>query len=465
MRKLVWIVTLACGAATADDARSVLEQAAKTIGNPRTIQYSGSGAIFTVGQNPSATAPWPRVEVKNFTRTLDYESQSGKNEGIGPQGPTPAAFLSGDKAWGQTASGNINPAPPAVAAERQLQMWLTPHGFLGAAQAGSATVKSRKVGGQKLTEVTVNHGKHRLIGTIAADGTVTEVRSWLDNPVLGDMPVVTTYSDYRDFDGIKFPTKMVQKQGDFPAFDLSVTQVRANVPVNITVPDAVRQATPPVVKVPAEKLADGVWYLTGGSHHSVAIEFRDHVVVIEAPLNEERSAAVIAEVKRSIPNKAIRYLVNTHHHFDHSGGLRTYVAEGATIVTHQSNVPFYQRTLKAERKLNPDRLSRERKKPKFVAVGALHKLSDGTRTVEIHHIQGNPHNEGILMAYLPAERLLVEVDVYSPAPPNAPPSSTPNPASVNLHDNIARLKLDVDRIVPLHGRVVTLADLRKAIGR
>ena len=91
---------------------------------------------------------------------------------------------------------------------------------------------------------------------------------------------------------------------------------------------------PPPVRVTTEKLADGIWYLTGGSHHSVLVEFADHVALIEAPQNEERSTAVIAEVKKLTPTKPIRYLVNTHHHFDHSGGLRTYVAEGATIVTH-----------------------------------------------------------------------------------------------------------------------------------
>jgi len=217
--------------------------------------------------------------------------------------------------------------------------------------------------------------------------------------------------------------------------------------------------------VTAEKLDEGVWYLTGGSHHSVALEFADHVAVIEGPLNEERSAAVITEVRKLVPAKPIRYLINTHHHFDHSGGLRAYVAEGATIVTHESNKVFYESTFKAPHTLNPDRQSRERKKAKILATGAKHVLSDGTRTLEIHHIQDNPHNSGIVMAYLPKEKLLVEVDVYTPPQPNAPPPSTPNPATVNLYENIQRLNLDVNRIAPLHGRLVTMADLRSAIGR
>ena len=258
---------------------------------------------------------------------------------------------------------------------------------------------------------------------------------------------------------------MVQKQGGFPAFDIAVTDVKTNVSLDLPIPDTVRDAVPPAVKVASEKLGDGVWYLTGGSHHSMLVEFRDHVAVIEAPLTEARSEAVIAEVKKLVPGKPIRYLISTHHHFDHSGGLRTYIAEGATIVTHQSNKAFYERVAKLPHTLNPDRLSRERKKAKILAVGARHVLTDGAQTIEIHHIQGNPHNEGILMAYLPKDMILVEVDVYTPLAPNAAPPATPNPNTVNLYENIERLKLDVGPIAPLHGRLVALADLRKTIGK
>ena len=197
---------------------------------------------------------------------------------------------------------------------------------------------------------------------------------------------------------------MVQKQGGFPVFELTITEAKANAPLDISVPDSVRQAVPPPVRVTTEKLADGVWYLTGGSHHSVLVEFADHVALIEAPQNEERSTAVIAEVKKLTPTKPIRYLVNTHHHFDHSGGLRTYVAEGATIVTHKVIRRSISRPSRLPRKLNPDRQARTKKKAKIIAIDAKHVLSDGTRTLEIHHIQGNPHNSGILMAWLPKEK-------------------------------------------------------------
>jgi glyoxylase-like metal-dependent hydrolase (beta-lactamase superfamily II) len=237
---------------------------------------------------------------------------------------------------------------------------------------------------------------------------------------------------------------------------------------------AVSAASLPSVSVQTEKVADGVFYLKGGTHHSVAVEFADHVVLIEGPLNEQRSLAVIAEVKKLIPNKPIRYVVNTHHHFDHAGGLRTYVDEGATIITHESNKEFYEKAFSAPRTLNPDRLAQSQKMATIETVGDKDKkvLSDGTRNLELYLIKGNPHSDGILMAFLPKEKILIEADVYNPpAPPagNAPAQAAApvvNPSTANAVDNVERLKLDFEKILPLHGPgAVTRADLYAAIGK
>jgi glyoxylase-like metal-dependent hydrolase (beta-lactamase superfamily II) len=187
-------------------------------------------------------------------------------------------------------------------------------------------------------------------------------------------------------------------------------------------------------------------------------------------LNEQRSLAVIAEVKKLIPNKPIRYVVNTHHHFDHSGGLRAYVDEGATIVTQEINKEFYEKAFSTTRTLNPDRLAQSRKSAKVETVGDKKVLSDGTRTLELHLITGSPHNDGILMAFLPKEKILIEVDVFTPpsppaagAPPPAPAAAV-NPSTVNLVDNVEKRKLDFETILPLHGPgAVTRADLYAAI--
>jgi glyoxylase-like metal-dependent hydrolase (beta-lactamase superfamily II) len=192
---------------------------------------------------------------------------------------------------------------------------------------------------------------------------------------------------------------------------------------------------------------------------------KDHLVVIEGPQNDARATGVIAEVKKAVPHKPIKYVVNSHHHFDHAGGLGAFVAEGAIIITHDVNKAFFEQSLAAPRTVQPDRLAKSGKKATVEGVKDKRVLSDDTRTIELHHIQGNMHADGLLMAYLPNEKLLVEADVYNPPAPNTPPPAQPNPVQVNLHDNIERLQLTVDQLLPLHGRIVPLSDLLKAIGK
>jgi glyoxylase-like metal-dependent hydrolase (beta-lactamase superfamily II) len=197
----------------------------------------------------------------------------------------------------------------------------------------------------------------------------------------------------------------------------------------------------------------------------VLVEMSDHLAVIESPLDDARAAALLAEVKNLAPNKPIKYVVNSHHHFDHAGGLAAFAAEGITIITHDSTRAFLEQSLAAPRAIRPDKLAQSGKKPVVEGMKDKRVLSDPTRTVELYQIQGNAHAAGLIMAYLPKEKLLVEADLYTPPPPNVPPPAKPNPASVNLYDNIERLKLAVDQILPLHGRKVPLAELQKWIGK
>jgi glyoxylase-like metal-dependent hydrolase (beta-lactamase superfamily II) len=234
--------------------------------------------------------------------------------------------------------------------------------------------------------------------------------------------------------------------------------------VSLAVPAEVSGAAPPSIAATAEPLAPGVFYIRGGSHHSVAIAQQDHIVVVEGPQSEARSLAAIAKIKETIPNKPIRYVINSHHHFDHSGGLRTYVDEGATVVTHQSNRAFYEQAWSAPRTLNPDRLAQSKKSPVFEAVGDSHTITDGTRAIQIHRLVGNGHNDGFLIVYLPAEKILVEVDAWAPTAANVPPPAVPSPFALNLFENIERLKLDVAQIAALHGpRVATMAEFAGAM--
>jgi glyoxylase-like metal-dependent hydrolase (beta-lactamase superfamily II) len=221
------------------------------------------------------------------------------------------------------------------------------------------------------------------------------------------------------------------------------------------------------VNVEVEKLANGVYYVKGGSHHSLAIDQRDHIVVVEAPQDEARSLAVIAKVKETIPNKPIRYLVNSHVHFDHSGGLRTYVAEGATIVTHDVNKAWFEKVLANPRTLNPDRLQQAKRKVNVETVQDKKVLTDGTQTIELYHIQGNMHNAGLLLAYLPKPKILIQADMIGLPTASGPPPV--NTYGQNFLMNMDRLKLDITTMVPIHlaadAKPVLWADLMKSLGR
>jgi hypothetical protein len=144
-------------------------------------------------------------------------------------------------------------------------------------------------------------GKYKYVGRINAQNEVERVQTFIDNTVLGDTPVEIAYSGYRDFGGVRFPSRIVRTQGGHPVLDLTIEKVALNPTVPAEVPEQVRGFTPPAVSVVMEPLAPGVHYVRGGSHHSVAIEQRDHVVVVEAPQDEARSEAVIAKVKETIP--------------------------------------------------------------------------------------------------------------------------------------------------------------------
>ncbi|MBS1161088.1 MAG: beta-lactamase domain protein [Proteobacteria bacterium] len=457
-------------------AASLQEAAtALAVSGTRSIEFTGRGHWYQFGQAPSAVLPWPQFDVSKYVADINYDTSSAqvqitRLQADDPQRRRPAPttqwlkqYVSGRFAWNLPVdSAPQSPTPqPAAFEERRAEIWATPHGFIKAAQANNASSKAAKDGLEVSFTVA---GKYRVVGTINARNEVVRVQTWIDSPVLGDTLVDTKFSDYRDFKGVHFPSRIVREQGGHPVLALQVNDVKANPEVAIAVPDSVAQAAPTAITVKVDKLADGVYYLTGGTHHSVAIEQRDHVVLVEAPLNEARSLALIEKIQEIIPGKPIKYLVNSHFHFDHAGGLRTFVDAGSTIVTHKLNAAYYKKAWAAPHGINPDRLASSKKAAKFETFGDKHVLSDGARRIELHALDGSGHNDGFALIYLPAEKILIEADAFTPSAAGAPLPASPNPYSVNLYDTIQKLKLDVDQIAPLHGRLVKLADLKAAIG-
>ena len=479
MRKLILaalsMAALASLGTSAQDAATVIANASKTLGveTLKTVQYSATGFDFALGQAPNPSSPWPKFINKSYTRAIDFEMPASRVERVRMQGENPPHGggqqpIVGEQPVNQTIV--VNADTPWV---QQLEIWMMPHGFLRAAAKRNATVEAKTVGGRKYTVVSfVGDNKAKVNGYLNDQNLIERVETQIDNPFFGDMPFEAIYSDYRDAGGAKFPIHIVQRQGGYPIFDLTITDLKPNAPVTIQAAQgrggAGGGAAAGAGQATSEKLGDGVYLILGG-YAAIAVDFKDHVTIVESGQSEARGQAILAEVKRLIPGKPITQVVNTHSHIDHSSGLRAAVGEGATILTYQQNKAYLEKTLGLPHILSPDRAQQNGSKPVVESVGDKRVLTDGSHVVELYHMQNFGHHDGMLLAYFPKEKVLLEADGYNPQPVTATPPSPPSPYTVSLVDNIRRLKLDVQRIVPVHypadNRVVTMAELTKWIGR
>jgi glyoxylase-like metal-dependent hydrolase (beta-lactamase superfamily II) len=477
---IAFVATAAAGpmAQDAQDGQVVIATALKAMGadNLKTIEYSATGFDFVLGQAPNPSSPWPKFTNKSYRRQIDFEAPASRVERVRVQFENPPRGGGQQPVRGEQAQNQTIVIGPNTPWTQQLEIWMTPHGFLRAAGARMASASSTTIGGRRLTVLSfIGQSGAQVKGYVNDQNLVERVETWVDDAFLGDTPFDAVYSDYRDFGGVKFPMRIVQNQGGYPIFDLSVTEVKPNASVTIRpnpVPAPAPVPAPPAAAAqgpPTEKLADGVYLITGG-YASLALDFKDYIVVIEAGQGEERSQAVIAAAKRLIPNKPIRYLVNTHHHIDHSRGLRTFVDEGATIVTHRLNRPYFERVFAVSHSLNPDRLEKSKRKASFDTMTDKKVITDGNHVIELHHLRGNGHNDGLIVAYLPKQKILVEADAYNPpASADAPVPLPISPYTSNLIETVDRLKLDVQRVIPIHlpadNRQITRAELMRAGGR
>jgi glyoxylase-like metal-dependent hydrolase (beta-lactamase superfamily II) len=462
---------LALGAAP-QDAGTVISTSIKAMGaeSLNAITYSGSATSANFGQTKNISGPYTlSTTVTNYTRTIDFSQPASRATGTtmtpAPTGAPPA----------QPGNLNQNIAPTA-AWTQQLEIWITPWGFLKGATANNATVRSQRLSGKtfnvvswKAPQKAPSGLQYTVTGYIDDKNMVDRVETWVEHPILGDLHVEASYSDYRDVGGLKVPGKIVQKRAGWPTFDATIATGAAN-PPNLAAlmappPPAGGQGAAPAAPaaapapptVQSEKLADGVYRITGG-YVALAIEMKDHVIVLEGGQNEARGLAVIAETKRVIPNKPIRYVVNSHAHFDHASGLAPFVAEGITIITHENNETFLANALGSPRTLVGDTLAKANKKPKVEGVGDKKVIKDETHTIELHRVTNLDHSDGMLIAFLPKEKVLFTADF------NIPAAGQPvSPSIGTLVQNVERLKLDFDRHVLVHApnpdRPLTKADL------
>ena len=467
----VAFIVLLPASALAQDAKAVVADALKAMGatDMTSITYSGAAGQGNFGQSRTISFGLATTMIGNYTRTIDFTQPAARTTGV-TQPPTPRG---GPPPQPGTLDQRITPAN--LAWPQHYQIWVTPWGFLRGAAMNAATVRTRKIEDVTYKVVTWSPPQkapsgiaYKVVGYINEENLVERLETWVDHPIVGDMHVELAFNNYRDINGLKVPTQIRQRQVGMETQVVAIRDVRVN-PPNLqelltapatgggTAPAPNAGGPPAAPTVASEKLADGVYRITGG-YVAMAVEFKDHVVVLEGGQNEARGQAIIAETKRLFPSKRIKYVVNTHPHFDHAGGLAPFVAEGITVLVDDNSKFFVGAALGSPRTLVGDALAKSKKKPKVEGVVEKMVLQDETRTLELHHVKDLEHSDAMLIAFLPKERILFTADFNVPAP-----GQPVSPSIATLVANVERLKLDFDRHVTVHApnpdRVLTKADL------
>jgi metallo-beta-lactamase superfamily protein len=370
------------------------------------------------------------------------------------------------------ANQNATPAFGNQASGRRLDYLRHPLILVRAALSPNAKLSnSRTQGAERMVDIAIDDLPPL---TLAISGTTklpTRIFQMVDNNLFGDTMQALEFTDYKAVNGLQLPTLLTDWQDKREIGQVRIHRATIDGDVGtLAAPASLGAGRPPAggrggggrggpAGNPAQELAKGLWRVTGTTHHSLIVEFNDHLLVVEAN-NPERVAAVWARAKELRPNKPITQLIVTHHHFDHTGGVRDAVALGVTeIIAQQNNVNFLNEILKRPHTINPDALAKKGsfKMPKITPIGDVGVVKDSSMTINLYHLLDNTHADSNLLIYFPASKILTQVDVYMPNDarhivPGEPLGHAP--WNRNVMENIKFRKLQVDTHAPLHGDVV-----------
>jgi hypothetical protein len=441
------------------------------VANVKTLRIEGGGTAYMLGQNQFPDSDPPTYKVTDFVRTVDL--QTGR---VATQQTRTAQFafagnlvsktdarLDGSVAFNVTTNGAVR-ASERDARDRRLEMLHHPVAAVRAALDTSAKLTNlRQEGEDDLVDVTTAQGDVVTLAVNRATKLPSRVSNRASQPNLGDVVIATRFESYQNAGGLKMPTVLTTTIDTFPQSTVTVTAQEANASgpnmADMAASDEVKAATPPVPPaqvVTAEPVAKGIWWLAGsGNHRSVVFEFDDHLVLYEVPVSEERSKAVIDKA-RTLSPKPLTHAIVSHHHFDHSGGLRAAVAEGLTVITQRLNEPFFKALVARPHTLEPDALAKAPRDLKMELVDDTLTLKDKSMDVRLYHLLDNEREGTNLYAYVPRDRMLVHADLYDN-------TWLRHLWGQNVLTNIAQRSLKVDVHVPVHGARESFADMVKTI--
>jgi hypothetical protein len=467
------IIASAC--AQVPPEKKVIEDAAAALGGKdriqaaKTIVIEGEGAAPNVGQNTMPDGELPVWKVTEFKRAIDLPNRRTRvqqtrtaqfqfaNSPIQRQNQG----VDGDVAYNVGPDGRATRAGDAAARDRRIEMLHHPITIVRAALDPAAKlVNVRQQGNEQLVDITTATGDTLALAIDSTTKLPLRVTSMSDNANMGDVAIATMFSGYEDVNGLKLPRRLTTNIDKYLQFDLNVSRNAVDADASDLAASADVKAAaapaPPAIFVTAEPVAKGIWWLAGsGNHRSVVFEFGDHLVLYEVPLNEARSKAVIDKA-RTLSQKPLTHVIVSHHHFDHSGGLRVAVAEGLTLITYRGNQAFFSDLLARKHTIVPDALEKNPKPAKFELVDDEMTLKDKAMEVHLYHLLDNPREGTNLFAYVPRDRLLVQADLYDS-------TWQQHLWGENVLANIERRKLKVDKDVPVHGAIEPFDQMVKTI--
>jgi glyoxylase-like metal-dependent hydrolase (beta-lactamase superfamily II) len=297
-------------------------------------------------------------------------------------------------------------------------------------------------------------------------GLLSKYETLGTDPYFGDVINEVIFPAYREQNGQPVPTGRIDKRSGDVLNDVKYLDVVFNAPLTEDdfkkMPDGVKPATAAPAVSPTTKYSDNIYTVNAAGYNVLVVGFKDYVFVMEAPNGDATSRQAIAEVKKLFPGKPIRYLAMTHHHDDHAGGFRTYVAEGVTVIGLPGEKTFFEKVMKGSFTIDRDALALKPQPLKWESLeGGKRVLTDGTTTVELIDIGPGPHAEEMLVAYLPNEKLLFQGDLLNRPANNDP--ATINDTTVHFSNWLGTKKLDVERIIGVHGPPSTRDELRKGV--